>query len=173
MLKLSPLKGESYMTMKACGYCGKENDESMPACASCGTPLGLQMASQNAVPASLAQKRMARGALALALGAAVTVGTYLMAGPGGTYWVAWGAMAWGAFQLILGLIDSRKPPEQVEREAELEKQFETAVLLDAAGRMDEAFAMYEDLANKHPDTKWGRDAKNTVASLHRNRGVLN
>lgn len=43
------------------------------------------------------------GTLWLIGGGVVTIGSYLATGPGQTYIVAWGAMLWGAIDLIRGL----------------------------------------------------------------------
>jgi hypothetical protein len=55
-----------------------------------------------------------------AIGAAITIGTWKVAQAGGTYWVMWGALAWGLFYLIRGFyrkikysFDSRKRSQWV------------------------------------------------------------
>ena len=48
------------------------------------------------------KKEMIYGALWCVGGAVVTLLTYMLAEGGGTYVVAWGAMAWGALQFLKG-----------------------------------------------------------------------
>ena len=43
------------------------------------------------------------GIVILAVGLAITVGTYASAAPGESYFVAWGAAAWGGFKVLSGL----------------------------------------------------------------------
>jgi hypothetical protein len=97
----------------------------------------------------------------------------MSAGPGGTFWVAWGAIAYGIFQLVSGLIDARKPRAQLQVEEKLEREFQTAVLLEARGDILFARAIYEDLARNYPDTRVGRNAKNTIQSMPAHRPELN
>jgi len=49
-------------------------------------------------------KNMVIGGVIAGIGTAVTVGTYNSAGPGETYYVAWGAMAFGGIQFFAGLL---------------------------------------------------------------------
>jgi hypothetical protein len=48
-------------------------------------------------------KDLGCGLLLLLVGAGITFGTWAAAGPGGSYWVMWGAVAFGAFYILRGL----------------------------------------------------------------------
>ena len=52
---------------------------------------------------------MAKGALMVAVGLAITGGTYYFAGTrgGGTYLVAWGPVVFGVITIIRGLVGAR------------------------------------------------------------------
>ena len=50
------------------------------------------------------QGNVAIGGVVLAAGALVTIGTFTAAAPGGTYVLAWGAIAAGLVQLLTGLV---------------------------------------------------------------------
>jgi hypothetical protein len=56
------------------------------------------------VSASKHQGRMIRGGLICLVGLAVTIGTLLMAQEGGRYVIAWGAVIFGGFDFLAGLV---------------------------------------------------------------------
>jgi len=49
-------------------------------------------------------KDLGCGLLLLIVGTAITLATWAAAEAGGTYWVMWGAMAFGAFYILRGLL---------------------------------------------------------------------
>lgn len=49
------------------------------------------------------RQEIIQGIVLVAIGAGITVGTFLAAGPGGTYYITYGGVAVGAFQIIKGL----------------------------------------------------------------------
>jgi len=157
--------------MTKCNYCGKESDDSVPACPSCGNVLRepVTPAAPENHYHSAAKQKILRGGLWLGGGLVVTIGSFVAAGPGRTYWVAWGAIAYGIFQIVLGLKDTGKPQVEIEKEESLENEFQTAVLLEARGEIQQARTIYEHLARDFPDTKTGRNAKNTIESMRANR----
>lgn len=53
--------------------------------------------------AALGTRNMIRGGIAFAAGTVITIGTYSAASGGGTYVVAWGAIAYGAIQFFRGV----------------------------------------------------------------------
>jgi TolA-binding protein len=74
-------------------------------------------------------------------------------------------MAYGIIQIFLGLKVAQKPQAQVEKEDELESEFEAAVLMEAKSNIAQARAVYEKLARDYPETKVGRNARNTIGSM--------
>lgn len=65
-----------------------------------------------AIATALRQKAMRMalvGFLWLAGGLAVSIGSYLMADPGGTYHVFWGAALFGAYKFLRGLVYMADP----------------------------------------------------------------
>ncbi len=44
------------------------------------------------------------GILILAVTGGITLGTYIAAGPGQTYWIVWGGIAWGAYKVLRGWV---------------------------------------------------------------------
>ena len=44
------------------------------------------------------------GILILAVTGGITLGTYVAAGPGQTYWIVWGGIAWGAYKVLRGWV---------------------------------------------------------------------
>jgi len=106
-------------------------------------------------------------------GSLITLASFAGATPGGTYWVTWGPIAYGIFQIVTGLIDSRKTQEEIVAERALEVEFQKAVGLEARGDILLARAIYHELCAKFPDTKVGRDAKNALASMAAHRPDMN
>ena len=49
-----------------------------------------------------ARNEMLWGIAILAVAGGITLGTYLAAGSGSTYWIAWGGIIWGAFKVLKG-----------------------------------------------------------------------
>ena len=99
------------LVMAKCSYCGKENDDQVEVCAGCGTAMTPSAAVlPPTIYSPLARKRIIRGAAWLFAGLVVTAVTYSSARSGGTYVVAWGAIAFGSVQLFQGLLAGRRPP---------------------------------------------------------------
>ena len=67
-----------------------------------------QSAEGRQVLAAAYKKHMIYGALWFAGGTVVTVFTFATAKPGGSYWVAWGAMLFGLIDFFRGWIGWRK-----------------------------------------------------------------
>jgi HEAT repeat protein len=90
--------------------------------------------------------------------------TYLAAsGPGGgTYVIAWGAIVFGAIRFFQGLSDRNQKPgaENIGYDA-----LAYATRLEAEGRVQEALAIYEKIAESQPETGAGRDARKSVENL--------
>ena len=72
--------------------------------------MGLKLAVQQA-----AKGEMLKGVLWLVGGAVVTGITYSAAEPGGTFFVFWGAMAYGAIRFLRGLYYATKEDRQDSR----------------------------------------------------------
>ena len=100
------------LVMVKCSYCGQENREELANCAGCGTPLSSARSGLEPAPryTPLAKRRLIHGGFWLAGGLLVTAVTYRSASPGATYLVAWGAILFGAVQLLQGLFGGRQPP---------------------------------------------------------------
>ena len=164
--------------MKNCVYCGRENAGDATVCHECGTPLTAPQSdsheSQTQVsdnPAvAVAEKRMLRGALWCGGGILVTVITYLAAASssgGGTYFIAWGAIVFGAIEFFRGLggRHEHSSTEDIGYEA-----LACATNLETEGRVHEALAAYQKIAERYPDTAAGRDAKKSHDSLQARLG---
>jgi len=163
--------------MKRCDYCGRENADAAAQCGECGTSLAREDASQASQQSAaadnqartVAEKRMLRGALWCIGGILVTGITYLAAsGPGGgTYVVAWGAIVFGAIQFFRGLTgrDERPRVEDVGYDA-----LAYATKLEMEGRVQEALAAYQKIAESYSATDAGRDAQKSLESLRAKLG---
>ena len=62
-----------------------------------------------------ARQQIGKGLVYLILGSVITGGTYLLAQGGGVYLVAWGAVAVGAIQLLIGVINFISVPRATRR----------------------------------------------------------
>jgi hypothetical protein len=161
------------MCATKCGYCGKPCDNSSINCPGCGTPLKEPVLSAVRPYPAAAKSKMVRGIFWLTGGSLVTFASFAAATPGGTYWVSWGAIAYGIFQIVTGLLDCRKTQEEIIAERALEIEFQKAVMVEARGDILLARAIYHDLSTKFPNTKIGRDAKNALASMAAHRPDMN
>src|SRR5262245_28377441 len=65
--------------------------------------------------ANKAISSMRWGILWIALGAGVTLVTYLRASAGGRYWFMWGLIALGLFEMIVGYVRGRSATDANER----------------------------------------------------------
>jgi hypothetical protein len=112
---------------------------------------------------------MLRGGIVCVAGIVVTGATYLAAsGPrGGTYVVAWGAILFGGLRFVRGLTSRNATPrvEEVGYDALAE-----ANRLETRGRVEEAMAAYQKIAEEHPNTGAGHDAQKSLESLKARRG---
>ena len=99
-------------------------------------------------------------------GILVTVVTYCAASGGGTYVVAWGAIVFGAIRFFQGLA-GRNPTPQVEEEGY--DALSAANRLEGQGRIDDAIAAYQKIAETHPNTGAGHDAQKSLESLKARR----
>jgi hypothetical protein len=113
---------------------------------------------------------MFRGAMFCIGGILVTVLSYLAAWTsplGGTYVVAWGAILFGAIRFIQGWRELRAPPPS-DKEMDTDTGYEAIAIgtrLEMAGRVPEALAIYQKVAEEHPDTDAARDARKCIESL--------
>ena len=149
--------------MAKCSYCGKENPDQAEVCAGCGMALATKPDPQTAPTYSpLARKRIITGTLWLLGGLLVTGVTYSAAKSGGTYVLAWGAIAFGAVQLFQGLLGGRRPP-RVENAGY--DELEAATHLEAQGRIQDAAAAYKSIAERFASTPAGNDARKSLENL--------
>ena len=113
---------------------------------------------------SAAERKMIFGALWCIGGILVTGATYVAAsGPGGgTYFVAWGAIVFGAIRFFSGLSGRN---EQTDSEDVGYDALEAATKLETEGRVQEAIALYETIAQNYPDKPAGHDAQKSLESL--------
>jgi hypothetical protein len=95
-------------------------------------------------------------------GLLVTMITYGTAGPGGTYVVAWGAIAFGAVQLFYGLLGGRRPPRLDNAGYD---ELEAATRLESQGRLQEAAVSYQLIADRYGGTPAGGDARKSLENL--------
>jgi hypothetical protein len=119
---------------------------------------------------SAAEKRMLYGALWCIGGILTTGATYVAAsGPGGgRYVVAWGAIVFGAIQFFRGLSGRN---EQADAEDVAYGDLEAATKLETEGRIQEAIAVYEKIAQEYPNKPAGQDAQKSLESLRAKIGV--
>jgi hypothetical protein len=154
-----------------CDYCGRENAAGALRCSGCGsdranpggiTPMAEPIPDDSTRRA--AEKRMVRGALWCIGGILVTGTTYLLAsGPaGGTYVIAWGAIVFGAVEFICGATGHK---EEIDPEELAYHALEVATRLETEGRVQEAIAIYERIAQEYPNKPAGHDAQKSLESL--------
>lgn len=148
--------------MGKCAYCGKENAEELANCTECGTPLSSSGSEPAPAYTQLARTRMVRGGAWLAGGLLVTAITYGTATPGGGYVVAWGAILFGAVQLLQGLYGGRQPPRLENAGYD---ELDSATRLEAQGRLQEAAAAYQRIAERFSGMPAGGDARKSLENL--------
>ena len=96
--------------------------------------------------------------------------TYLIAASrpgGGTYFLAWGAIAFGAVQFFRGWTGKDDQPNTEDLGYQ---ELEYATHLETEGRIPEALSVYQSVTEKYPDSDAGRDAEKSIASLQARRG---
>src|SRR5258705_8440026 len=137
--------------MKKCTYCGRENGDDGAQCGGCGASLGPESTAAQAsegvppkIERTVREKRILYGALWCAGGVLVTIITYISAleRGGGTYIIAWGAILFGAFQLLRGLTNSGGEPSIEDVAYDTLQQ---ATRLETQGRFQEALAIYQKI----------------------------
>jgi hypothetical protein len=154
-----------------CDYCGRENATDAVQCIGCGSAIAKRSESAPKAKSefedltrSAAEKSMLYGALWCMGGIAVTATTYLAASGrgGGKYVIAWGAILFGAIQFFRGLSGrtDQYDPEEAGYEA-----LEVATRLETEGRVQEAIAVYESIAQNYPDKPVGHDAQKSLDHL--------
>jgi hypothetical protein len=114
---------------------------------------------------------MLSGALWCIGGIFVTVITYLSAASsptGGTYFVAWGAIIFGAVRFFQGLSGGDSKPNTEEDIGYAALAHGTR--LETEGRAQEALAVYQRIVEQYPQTDAGRDAKKSIESLQARLG---
>lgn len=149
--------------MARCSYCGKENAPERQSCDGCGTPLASKPVdgAQGSTGWSPADKRMMRGALWCGGGLIVTLVTYVAAASGGTYVVAWGAIAWGAVEFFQGLSGRSSP---ASRQAQAHEILLLAAQLESIDRAA-ALAKYAELVKAFPGTPAAREGAHNLKLL--------
>jgi hypothetical protein len=113
----------------------------------------------------LAEKQMLSGAVWCIGGLLVTGITWLVAASGsggGTYVVAWGAILFGGIQFFRGLGNRNSTPVIEDDGYEA---LAAATSLETHGRVQEALAAYQQIADNSPGTPAGRDAQRSIESL--------
>ena len=105
---------------------------------------------------------MLHGALWCGGGILVTGITYLAASGGGTYFLAWGAIVFGAIQFFHGYSGRNRRPSVNESGYEA---LEYATRLETEGRIQEAMTCYQKIAENCINTPAGRDARKSLDSL--------
>ena len=158
--------------MLKCSYCGKESSDGSTRCGECGTPLEggsdlspiLPLTDEAKAARSAAEKQMLHGVLWCAGGIIVTLGTYVAAASspfGGTYFVAWGAIVFGAVQFFRGRAAAAgrvKQSDQAQDFLTLAAQFEES---DPA----KAIAAYEEVIQRFPGTSASDEARRNIQTL--------
>ncbi len=149
--------------MLKCSYCGKENSVEAESCSGCGTPLVVKHAAGAVESAewSPADRRMLRGAAWCAGGILVTLVTYSAAAPGGTYVIAWGAIAWGAVEFFQGLSGRSS---RAARQVQARDQLDLAAHLESVDRTA-AISKYQEIVQSFPRTPAAREAERNLRTL--------
>jgi hypothetical protein len=160
--------------MIKCDYCGRENAETNATCAECGTDLprapGTPPPLPDQMPLHTAHKHMKRGGTVFAFGSLMTVITYVMADAGGLgfYVVWWGAMFGGLADFLYGFANRHQPSDQLDKREAEDAAYETlaqAARLETQGQQAAALALYQKIAEQHPDTPVGWDALASIKNL--------
>lgn len=156
--------------MQTCSYCGKENNGGLKACGSCGTPMTTESDDVEAgddYPAEEprrhdGRKRMVRGLAWLLGGAAVSLGTFVVAAGspgGGHYVVAYGAILFGIAQFLHGWAAARG-----DRNQHAQELLEEAAELESVDR-EEAVRLYAEIAVRFPGTGASNEAQRNIRML--------
>lgn len=159
--------------MSKCDYCGRENADNAATCAECGTELPRAPGTPPPVPAppakNTASRHMMLGVFWFLGGSAVTIGSYAVSNFfGGWYLVAKGAILWGLAEFIYGFINRKKSSDQLERREAEDAAYEAlaeGARLEAQGQQAAALALYQKIAELHPDTPVGWDALASIKNL--------
>ncbi len=138
--------------MVKCSYCGKENSAEAEACSGCGTPLHAKHAAGDEEPAAWSPADS---------GILVTLVTYSAAAPGGTYVIAWGAIAWGAVEFFQGLSGRSS---RAARQVQARDQLDLAAHLESVDRTA-AIAKYREIVQSFPRTPAAREAERNLRTL--------
>jgi hypothetical protein len=100
-------------------------------------------------------------------GTAVTVGSYLASETGG-FLLAYGAILWGFVEFFYGFANRKKSPDQLISHAAEDAAYEAlaeGARLEAKGQPAAALALYQKIAERHPDTPVGWDALTSIKNL--------
>ena len=123
-----------------CHNCKKANSDDARFCVHCGSELskGKTEVEEGSVDRYFAEQKanfieeakrladgeMKQGIIWFVIAVAITFGSYLFASEGGTYYVFWGAMIYGAYRLIKGFWYKLNPEsllKKAEEEAKKDK----------------------------------------------------
>lgn len=97
-----------------CKNCGQKNEDDSKYCIKCGQSLGKevegsvdryfkeQKTNQIEEAKKIADQEVRTGVITFIIGLVITIGGYMLAPAGGTYFVLWGAMIYGIYRLIRG-----------------------------------------------------------------------
>jgi hypothetical protein len=156
--------------MLKCEYCGQENAEHLTACSGCATPLASASSPPpvSLTPAQMKTRRhLMIGGISLLAGLGGTIVSYLTT-ESGSYYLFYGAIAFGLAEFIYVFLNRKKSYEQVmTREAE-DAAYEAlaeGARLEARGQTATALALYQKIAEQFPDTAVGRDALTSIKNL--------
>ena len=115
-----------------------------------------------------ANKRVLWGAVWCSGGIIVTLVSYSAAANspmGGTYIVAWGAILFGAIQLIRGCLGKNGQPTEANKEDLGYEALADATRMETEGRIQEALTAYQKIVDEYPDSGASRDAGKSIESL--------
>lgn len=123
-----------------CNNCKSKIDDEARFCTKCGADLSKTkpVSEEGSVDRYFSERRssliedakrladseMKQGLIWFGIACAITLGGYLLASDGGTYYVFWGAMIYGGYRLIRGIGYKLNPEsllEKAEEESEKEK----------------------------------------------------
>ena len=169
--------------MQKCSYCGQVSADEAVQCPICATPLREAPVAAQTVPEPVrlgGRRLMRRGAIWCVGGMLVTGVTYASAvnsPTGGTYFVAWGAILFGALQFYRGW---RHRDDQAGNSAVGEaggwsedaayRELARATALETAGKIPEAREAYARVMEKYPHSEARKDAAISLASLDGGQG---